>query len=340
MTNDAPPGAARRGTAPGRRALLAAATAAIAASPSPHLHAQEGGGTIRIVIPYPPGGGTDVLARPILPLLSESLRQPVIVDNRGGAGGNLGAAQVARAAPDGLTLLMANNAQAINQYLYRDPGYDLARGFEPVSLVGTSPLIVVVPARSPARSVADLVALARRRPGALNYGSSGPGTPGHMAAVLFNGLAGMDVVHVPYQGSGPTTIALLAAQVDYSVTTPAAVEPHIRSGALRALGVTSRERFASFPDVPALSETGIPALADFDLAIWWGLLAPAGTDARILDRLNAAVAAAVATPRLQEGWAAQGTIGRANSRDAFRALIGTELRRWERVVAENRITLD
>jgi tripartite-type tricarboxylate transporter receptor subunit TctC len=324
-----------------RRALLAATGSGLLLRAVPAALAQEvSAHSIRIVIPYAPGGGSDILARPILPLLSEALRQPVIVDNRPGAAGNLGAAQVARAAPDGLTLLMANNSHTINPFLYRSAGYDVARGFEPISLVGTSPLIVVVPAGVEARSIEELVALAKRRPGELNFGSPGAGTPGHLAAALFNTLAGLDAVHVPYQGSGPTTVALLQGQVQYSFSTPAAVEPHIRSGALRPLAVTSRGRFDSFPGTPALAETGIAALADFDVAVWWGLLAPAGTDPRLLDRVNAALRSAVSNPRIRETWATQGMVARHTSREEFRALIAAELRRWERVVADNRITLD
>jgi tripartite-type tricarboxylate transporter receptor subunit TctC len=319
-----------------RRALLGAA-AVLAAT---QAQAQDGTQPIRIVIPYAPGGGSDILARPILPALAESLGRAVIVDNRPGAAGNIGAAQVARAAPDGTTLLMANNSHTINPFLYRNIGFDMARSFEPISLVGTSPLIVVVPASVPVRSIAELVALAQARPGGLNFGSPGAGTPGHMAAALFNGLVGLRAEHVAYPGSGPTTVALLQAQVQYSFSTPAAVEPHIRSGALRPLAVTSRARFDAFPETPALAETGIPALADFDVAVWWGLLAPAGTDGALLDRMAAAVAAAVAVPRIRDTWLAQGMVPRATSRAEFRALIATELARWEKVVAENRITLD
>lgn len=323
-----------------RRTLLAALGAAALAAPGSAGAQQPSGQPIRIVIPYAPGGGSDILARPILPILSEALRQPVIVDNRAGAAGNLGAAYVQRAAPDGLTLLMANNSHTINPFLYRNAGYDLARGFEPISLVGTSPLIVVVPSSVPANTIGELVALARSRPGALNFGSPGAGTPGHMAAALFNTLLGLDAVHVTYQGSGPTTMALLQAQVQYSFSTPAAVEPHIRSGAMRALAVTSRERFAAFPDVPALAETGMAPLADFDVAVWWGLLAPAGTDAQFLDRVAAAVATAVATPAIRDNWARGGMVARATSREAFRALIAVEQQRWQKVIADNRISID
>jgi tripartite-type tricarboxylate transporter receptor subunit TctC len=322
----------------GRRAVLLAAAALPVAGLARGQEAA--GGTTRIVIPYAPGGGSDILARPILPKLTERLRQAVIVDNRPGAAGNLGAAQVARAAPDGLTLLLANNSHTINPFMYRNVGYDLAQGFEPISLLGTSPLIVVVPESVPVRSIADLVALAKQRPGALNFGSPGAGTPGHLAAALFNTLAGINSVHVSYPGSGPTTVALLQAQVQYSFSTPAAVEPHIRSGRMRALAVTSRERFDAFPEVPALAESGIAALADFDVAVWWGLLAPAGTDPRVLDRLNEAVREALSQTEIRDNWAARGMLARYTSRDAFRTLIAAELTRWQRVVADNGITLD
>ncbi len=322
-----------------RRTTLAG-LAGIALAPAAARAQDASSQPIRIVIPYAPGGGSDILARPILPLLSEMLGRPVIVDNRPGAAGNLGAAQVARAAPDGQTLLMANNTHAINPLLYRNAGYDLAQGFAPISLVGTSPAILVVPASVEARSVADLVALARQRPGTLNFGTPGAGTPGHLAAVLFNSLTGIQAEHVSYQGTGPTTIALLQGQVQFAFSTPAAADPHIRAGALRPLAVTSRERFGPFPETPALAELGIAALATFDVAVWWGLLAPAGTDPRALDRLNAAVAAAVATPRIRETWLAQGMVARATSREAFGALIADETRRWARVIADNRITVD
>ena len=295
---------------------------------------------VRIVIPYAPGGGSDILARPVAPQMAEWLKQPVIVDNRGGAGGNIGAQLVARATPDGHTLLLANNSHAINPFIYSDAGYDLAADFAPVSLIATSPVIVVVHKSTPAATLAEFVALARKNPGKLNFGSPGVGTPGHLASVLFNKQAGLDLVHIAYKGSGPTTTALLQKEIHVFFGTPAAVEPHIRSGEFRALALTSRERFASFPDVPTVAESGMAPLADFNMEIWWGLLAPARTDPRVLDKLNAALTAAIREPKIQQRWLAQGMVPRPTSRAEFQALIKADLQKWQKVVRENAITVE
>ena len=296
---------------------------------------------IHIVIPYAPGGGSDILARPIAPDMSERLKQSVVIDNRGGAAGNIGTQLVARAEPDGYTLLMANNSQAINPFIYKNPGYDLVADFAPISLVGTSPAIVVVHKSLPASTLKDLVALAQKSPGKLNFGSPGVGTPGHLASLLFNKLAGINLVHVAYKGSGPTTMALLAKEVDVFFGTPAAVEPYIRSGDFRALAVTSKERFAAFPTVPTVAESGIAGVpSDFNIQIWWGLLAPAKTDPRILDKLQAAVSAAVRDPKISERWLAQGMVPTTTSRAEFQALIKSDLLKWEKVVRDNAITAE
>ena len=296
---------------------------------------------IRIVIPYAPGGGSDMLARPIAPDMSERLKQPVVIDNKAGAAGNIGTQMVAQAEPDGYTLLMANNSQAINPFIYKNPGYDLAADFAPISLVGTSPAIVVVHKSSPATTLREFVTLAQKNPGKLNFGSPGAGTPGHLASLLFNKLAGINLVHVAYKGSGPTTMALLQKEVDVFFGTPAAVDAYIKSGDFRPLAVTSKERFASFPTVPTVAESAIPGVgADYSMEIWWGLLAPARTDPRVLDKLQAAVAASVRDPKLRERWLSQGMVPTTNSRAEFQALIKSELQKWEKVVRENAITAE
>ena len=295
---------------------------------------------VRIVIPYAPGGGSDILARPIAPLMSDRLKQPVVIDNKGGAGGNIGAQLVAHAPADGHTLLMANNSHTINPFVYKNAGYDLATGFAPISLVATSPLIVVVPKSVAARSLAELIALARKEPGKLNFGSPGVGTPGHLAAALFNKQAQLNVVHVAYKGSGPTTLALLQGEVQFSFSTPAAVEQHIKSGDLRALAVTSRERFAAFQSVPTIAQSGLAGLADYNMEIWWGLLAPAKTDERVLNLLHAAVTEAVRDPQVQQRWNAQGMVPKPTSRAEFQALIKADLLKWQKVVSENGITAE
>ena len=295
---------------------------------------------IHIVIPYAPGGGSDILARPLAPDLSERLKQAVVIDNKPGAAGNIGTQGVARAEPDGYTLLMANNSQTINPFIYRSPGYDMAADFAPISLVGTSPVIVVVHKSVPATTLREFVALAQKSPGKLNFGSPGVGTPGHLASLLFNKLAGINLVHVAYKGSGPTTMALLQKEVDVFFATPAAVEPYIKSGDFRALAVTSKERFAAFANVPTVAESAIAGVGDFTIDIWWGLLAPAKTDPRVLDKLHAAVTAAVRDPKLRDRWLVQGMVPTVTSRAEFQALIKSDLQKWEKVVRDNAITVE
>ena len=295
---------------------------------------------IRIMIPYAPGGGTDILARPIGVNMAERLKQPVVIDNRAGAGGNVGAQLVAQANPDGYTLLMANNSHTINPFVYKKPGYDMAADFAPISLVGTSPTIMVVHKSVPASSLREFVALAQKSPGKLNFGSAGVGTPGHLAPLLFNKLAGINLVHIPYKGSGPAAMALLQKEVDVLFATPASVAAYIKSGDFRPLAVSSRERFQSFPNVPTVAESGLPGLGDFHLEIWWGLLAPARTDPRVLDTLHAAVTAAVRDPKMRERWLADGMVATTTSRAEFQALIKSDLEKWEKVVRENAITVE
>lgn len=295
---------------------------------------------IHIVIPYAPGGGSDILARPLAPEMSDRLKQAVVIDNKAGAAGNIGTQLVARAEADGYTLLMANNSQVINPFIYRSPGYDMAADFAPISLVGTSPVIVVVHKSVPAATLKEFVALAQNNPGKLNFGSPGVGTPGHLASLLFNKLAGINLVHVAYKGSGPTTMALLQKEVDVFFATPAAVEPYVKSGDFRALAVTSKERFSSFPTVPTVAESAIAGVGEFSMDIWWGLLASAKTDPRLLDKLHAAVTAAVRDPKLRERWLAQGMVPTTTSRAEFQALIKSDLLKWEKVVRDNSITVE
>lgn len=295
---------------------------------------------IRIMIPYAPGGGTDILARPIGVHMAERLKQPVVIDNRAGAGGNVGAQLVAQANPDGYTLLMANNSHTINPFVYKKPGYDMAADFAPISLVGTSPTIMVVHKSVPASSLREFITLAQKSPGKLNFGSAGVGTPGHLAPLLFNKLAGINLVHIPYKGSGPAAMALLQKEVDVLFATPASVAAYIKSGDFRPLAVTSRDRFQSFPNVPTVAESGLSGLGDFHLEIWWGLLAPARTDPRVLDTLHAAVTAAVRDPKMRERWLADGMVATTTSRAEFQALIKSDLEKWEKIVRENAITVE
>ncbi len=295
---------------------------------------------IRIVIPYAPGGGTDILARPVAKSLEEAFKQPVILDHKAGAGGNIGAEMVARSAPNGYTLVMANNSHTINPFVYSKPGYDMEKDFAPVAVVGTSPTILVVHKSVPVNTIRELVEYAKSRPGKLNFSSAGVGTPGHLAGLLFNRQSGIDVAHIAYKGTGPAVMALLQKEVEIHFATPAAVAAQIKSGDFKPLGVTSKERFSAFPDVPSIAESGLPGLREYEVDVWWGLLAPAGTPAAVLDKLNAAVRSAIADPALRESWTSRGMVPAGSTRADFQSLIKSDLQKWGRVVRDNRITVE
>jgi len=322
--------------------VLATAAAALSASLAltPALAQDFPSQAIQIVIPYAPGGGSDVIARPLAQDLAERLKQPVILDHKGGAGGNIGAQFTAKAQPNGYTMVMANNSHVINPFVYKNPGYDMQADFAPISVVATAPLVVVVHKSSPVKTLREFVELAKKNPGKLNFGSSGVGTPGQMAPLLFFKQAGINLVHIAYKGSGPAVMAQLSQQFDIQFATPAVVAPHIKSGDLRALAVTSKARFAAFPDVPSVVEAGIPGLGDYDQSIWWGLLAPARTDPKILDVLHANVTAAVRSPKITELLTSRGMVPTTTTRAEFQALIKGDLQKWEAVVRENSITAD
>lgn len=295
---------------------------------------------IHIVIPYAPGGGSDILARPVGVYLQSALKQPVVIENKGGAGGNIGAEYVARAAPNGYTLLLANNSHVINQFVYKKPGYDLEKDFVPVSLLGTSPTVVVVHKGVPVNSIKELIDYAMKNPGKLNYSSAGTGTPGQLAGLLFNKQANTNIVHVAYKGTGPAIMALLSKEVDVHFATPAAADSHIKSGDFKALAVTSRERFTQYPDLPTVAESGVPGLRDYSIDVWWGLLAPGGTPPQVLEKLNIAVAAALRDTKLRDSWLSRGMVPTSNSVSAFQSLIKSDLRKWSKVVSDNSIQVD
>ncbi len=305
------------------------------------LHAQEfPTQPIRIVIPYAPGGGSDLLGRPVGMHMTELLKQPVVIDNKGGAGGNIGAQLVAKAPADGYTLLLANNSHTINPFIYKNAGYDMAVEFAPISLIATSPMVVVVHKSVPANTLREFVALAKAQPGKYNVGNAGVGTPGHLSALLFARQAGLELVPVSYKGSGPAILALLQKEVDIHFATPAVVAAHIKAGEFKALAVTTKDRFEAFPTVPTIAESGVPGVADFNMDVWWGLLAPARTDPRVLDKLQAAVAAAVRDPKLRDRWIVQGMVPTTNSRLDFQTIIKGDLQKWEKVVRDNGITAE
>ena len=284
---------------------------------------------IRIVIPYPPGGGTDIVVRALSGRLSERLGQPLVVDNRGGATGTIGSEAVAHSTPDGYTLLAHTNAGiTILPHLNKKLPYDPIKDFAPVTMAAQSPYLMVVNPKVPATSVAQFIAMAKAKPGEINYASSGAGASTHLAGLLFCQMAHVDMVHIPYKGSGPATTELLAGQVQMRFSSIPPVLPHVRSGRLRALAVTSTKRFALVPEVPTVAET-VPG---FEVLSWYGVFAPAGTPAPIIKKLNADFAYALNSPDVKAMLATDGSEVVASSPEYFGKVIRAEYARWAPVV--------
>jgi tripartite-type tricarboxylate transporter receptor subunit TctC len=292
---------------------------------------------IRLIVPYPPGGPLDIAAR----LLAEKVRDSlgtVVVENRPGAGGNLGADLVAKAAPDGLTLVMGAVAtHAINPWLYSRIPYDPVKDFTPITLVAQVPNVLVVNRevadRLGLRTLADLVAYARKNPGRLNYGSGGNGSAGHLAGQLFKAQAGIFAVHIPYAGGPPAQLALVAGQVDFNFDNLAAASANIQSGKLKALAVTTRQRSSALPDVPTVAEAGARlGLRDFDIATWFGLFGPAGLSPEVTDRLNKAYTAALATPEVKARLAGLMAQPSPSTPAQFASFVGGELQKYKALV--------
>lgn len=299
---------------------------------------------IRLVVPFAPGGTTDLLARAIAPELQRALGQPVIVDNRPGAGGNIGSAEVAKAV-DGHTLLMGTvGTHAINAALYPKLPYDPIRDFAPVTLVAAVPNVLVLnPAnaeRLGIKSVADLIRVARANPGRLNMASSGNGTSIHLAGELFKRMTGTFMLHFPYRGSGPALLDLMAGNVDLMFDNLPSALPHIKSGKLLALAVTSARRSPAPPELPTVEEVGGAALKGYEASSWFGLFAPSSQPAEQVARLQRETAAALAQPAIRERLAAQGAVASGNSSAEFAAWIASETRKWAQVVKASGAQVD
>ena len=288
---------------------------------------------ITLIVPYAPGGGNDVVARAVAEPMSKSLGQPVVIENRAGAGGSVGTRQVAKAAPDGYTLgLGGTGTLAIDPTLYPNVGYDPRRDFAPVGLIATSPLIVLVNHSVPAHNVQELVALAKAQPGKLNYASAGVGSGIHLGTVLFAETAGIDITHIPYKGSGPALTDLLGGHVQiYFSSLPPAIGL-VKEGKLRALGVTGLKRSNSFPDLPTVAEQGLPG---FEAVLHYGIVAPAGTPRPIIDRLNAALSAALEDPKVRGHIATEGAEPLPTSPEEYVADIDREETKWSALVRKS-----
>jgi tripartite-type tricarboxylate transporter receptor subunit TctC len=284
---------------------------------------------IKIIVPYAPGGAVDVVARNIGQPLSEALKQPMIIDNRPGASANIGMEAAAKAPPDGYTLLMASNGIATNMALFPKLAFDGLRDFVPVARIGYAPLVIVVPASSPAKTLQDLIATAKAQPGKLTYGSAGNGSSGHLAGELLKSTAKIDVVHVPYKGGAPAITDLLGERISFMPINPVEVLTHIRGGRLRVLAVASDKRFALLPDVPTVVEAGLPG---YEASVWWGLVAPAKTPPEIVRQLNAETNKALADPAIAKKLAELGVVITPGTPEQFGAFIKSQKELWSGVI--------
>jgi tripartite-type tricarboxylate transporter receptor subunit TctC len=290
---------------------------------------------IRLVVPFTPGGSSDLLGRAIGQKLSESLGQPVVIDNVPGAGGSLGADRVAKAAPDGHTLLMGHiGTHAVNPLIVPNLSYDPVKHFAPVAWVANVPNVLVVHPSVPARNLKELVALARARPGQLNYGTGGNGSAAHLATEYLKLRTQTFIVHVPYRGAAPAITDLVAGQTQLIFTGAPALTPFVKSGQLRALAVSSSKRLEALPDVPTVAESGYPG---FEADQWYGVLAPAGTPPDIVRKLNSHINQALATPELRQRLQSEGAVAMPATPEAFGSLIARELDRWRPVVKAGNI---
>ncbi len=292
---------------------------------------------ISLVVPFPPGGTTDVLARALGEKLAKSLGQPVVIENRPGAGATLGADYVAKSKADGYTLLMGAVHHTIATSVYKKLPYDFQKDFAPISTVAMVPNVLVVNAATPARDLAELVALAKAQPGKATYGSNGNGTAQHLIGTQFQNLTGTELIHIPYKGSGPLATDLLGGQITMSFDTVTPVLPHIRSGKLRALAVTTGKRSPALPDVPTLDEAG---LKGFNLGTWFGVLAPAATPREIVSRLNADIVKIIESADFRKRMDDIGAGPVGNSPDQMASQIREETEKFARLVKEAKVTIE
>src|SRR5688572_30720890 len=288
---------------------------------------------LRLIIPFPPGGSNDVVGRAIGAQLAERLGQGVVVDNRGGAGGILGMDAAAKAAPDGYTLLLISVSYPMNIALGRMTA-ESTRSYVPVSMLGSGPSVLAVPAASPANTLQDLISLAKSKPGVLNAASAGPGSFQHLATELFKLQSGVDVVIVQYKGGGPALTDLLAGHVQMNLGSLIQILPHIKSGKLKALGLGGARRNPALPDVPTIAEAGVPG---FEASNWWGMLAPAGTPAPIVERLRKEIEAVLDSPEIRKRFDVEGAEVIKMSPAAFTAFMSSETEKWSRVVKQGGI---
>jgi tripartite-type tricarboxylate transporter receptor subunit TctC len=292
---------------------------------------------VRMIVPYGPGGNADIQARYIAERLTDVLGKQVVADNRAGANGMIGMELAARSPADGYTLLLVANTFTVNPGLYPKVPYDTVKDFQPITLVGDTPLLFIGNPTVAASSVKEVVALAKSRPGQLNYGTSGGGSPSHLAAALFEVMTGVKLVHVPYKGMAPSNVAVMAGEIQLGFPSMTSVLPHVKAGKLKAFAITVKSRSALAPAIPTMEEAGVPG---YEASIWNGLLAPAGTPRPIVNRLNEAVAQILKSPQAHERYANVGAEIRYNSPEEFAALIRSDVAKWAKVIRARGIRVD
>jgi tripartite-type tricarboxylate transporter receptor subunit TctC len=292
---------------------------------------------VRVVVPYPPGGPTDIVARVLFQQVAEATGQQFLIDNRAGAGGNIGAELVAKSPPDGYTVLIGTTAHAINMSLFKNLNYDIQKDLMPVSLLTQGPLVLVAHPQFPASSVKEVIELAKTKPGGLNFASSGNGQSTHLSAELFNTMAGIKMAHVPYKGSAPALTDVMSGQVDVMFDTTLSAMPFVKAGKLKALGLTSAVRSPAAPDVPTIAESGLPG---YEVFAWNGVLVPAGTPKAIIQQLNDHIRKAMLLPQVKDKFSAQGFSASWNSPENFGVFLKNEVDKWARTVKASGATLD
>ena len=321
-----------------RRIMLASGAGALAAQWPLTASAQAfPSKPIRFVMPYPPGGSSEILARPIAQEMTKQLGTSVIIDFKPGGGTTIGADMIAKSAPDGYNIVMMLSAHAINATLMPKLPYDTVRDFAPITIAATLPLVVVVPAQSTVRSMADLLARARANPGKLTFASAGPGNTSHLSVEYLKSMLGLDMIHVPYKGSGPAIIGLLGGEVDFMFDSLSSSLPQIKGGKFRAIAMASAQRSRILPDVPTVAESGVPG---FDVSVWYSVLAAAGTPAPIINKLHAEIVRAMRSPETKEKIEAAGYDIVGSSPEQAGEFIKAEIVRWSKVVKDSGATIN